>query len=120
METARENRMKFMILMAADPSWDELSEADQKRIISEHGRFEADLRAQGSYLSTGRFGPEPGMAVLQSPAGRTSIVSAPEPGRGAIGGFYLIDVKDMNQALEWASRCRFISGTNWVYPLWEE
>ena len=112
--------MKFMILMSADPSWDHLSEAEQARIIEEHRRFEADLRTVGGFVSSGRFGPGPGAAVLQVSDGRKSIVPTPEPGKGAIGGFYVIDVDDMSQALEWASRCRFIAGTNSVYPFWEE
>lgn len=112
--------MKFMILMSADPSWDHLSEAEQARIIEEHARFEADLRAAGDFVSSGRFGPGPGAAVLQGPDGRKSVVPTPEPGSGAIGGFYVVDVDDLSRALEWASRCRFIAGMNVVYPLWED
>jgi len=112
--------MKFMILMSADPSWDHLSEVEQARIIGEHERFEVDLRAAGGFVSSGRFGPGPGAAVRQGRDGGKSIVATPEPGEGMIGGFYVIDVADMNQALEWASRCRFIAGTNTVYRFWEE
>lgn len=112
--------MKFIILMSEDPSWDQLSETEQSQIIRDHGQFEEDLKAQGSYVSSARFGPDPGMALVQSADGIKSKTSAPRSGEGAIGGYYLIDVDSMEQALQWASRCRFITGTNWVYPIWEE
>jgi hypothetical protein len=113
-----EDSMKFMILMSEDPSWDLLSDAEQARIIADHEAFETDLRAAGSFVASGRFGPAPGMCVVQSADRTKRIVAAPDPGKGAIGGYYVIDVEDMARALEWASRCRFITGTNWVYPLW--
>lgn len=112
--------MRFIILMSADPSWDELSSAEQAQVLAAHERFEADLRAAGGYLGSERFGPDPGMSVVQSAVGSQSVTAAPEPGRGAIGGYYLIDAEDMDRALAWASRCRFIPGTNWVYPIRED
>ncbi len=111
--------MRFIILMSADPSWDGLSESDQSRIIEEHEIFEADLKARGSYISSARFGPDPGRAVVQSSTGHRSTTSGPAPGEGAIGGYYLIETDTMDEALAWASRCRFITGTNWVYPVWD-
>ncbi len=112
--------MQFIILMSEDPSWDALSTAEQSRIITAHEQFEADLQAQGSYVSSARFGPDAGMAVVRSANGNTSTAAGPESGHGAIGGYYLIDVADITAALDWAERCRFITGTNWVYPIWQD
>ena len=112
--------MKFMILMSADPSWEALSALEQTRVIQEHDRFEADLRAVGAFVSSGRFGPDPGLTLVQEADGSKRVIPAPDPGAGAIGGYYIVDVEDMNQALTWASRCRFIAGRNWIYPFWEE
>ena len=110
--------MHYMILMSADPSWDALSDAEQARIVEEHGAFEAALSEAGALISSARFGTT-GMAVVQAADGAQHRVPLPAPGAGAIGGYYLIDVDSLEVALDWAARCRFIAGTNWVYPMWE-
>ena len=111
--------MKFMILMSEDPSWDALTEEEQNLIIEEHDRFEADLNDSGSFISSCRFGPESGSAIHQSSSGEIGVIPNPASGEGSIGGYYLIDVASMEAALEWAKRCRFVTGTNWVYPVWK-
>ena len=111
--------MRFMILMSNDPSWDNLSEAEQHQIIAKHEQFETDLINSGSFISSARFGPDPGASIRQDPSGEQSETPNPDPGAAAIGGYYLIDVQDMTAALQWAARCRFIAGVNWVYPIWE-
>ena len=111
--------MKFMILMSEDPSWDQLSKDAQNHIIKDHDQFENDLKSSGSFISSARFGPEPGAAIVQNSSGEQIKSANPDPGAGAIGGYYLIDVEDTATALKWAARCRFIKGTNWVYPVWD-
>ncbi len=110
--------MKFMILMSEDPSWDDLSEEEQSQIIQDHEKFETDLKTQGCYIDSARFKPESGAAIEQLPTGEKNSVPAPVSGQGAIGGYYLIEAETLDQAMSWASRCRFITGTNWIYPLW--
>ena len=111
--------MKFMILMSDDPSWDALNDVEQARVIEAHTRFEADLHESGSFVSSARFGPGPGRAIVKAANGETSASANPAQGKGAVGGYYLVDVQDMDEALKWAERCRFIAGPNWVYPIWE-
>lgn len=111
--------MKYMILMSEDPGWDELSTEEQDAIIKEHNQFEADLNKQGSLVSSGRFDSSAGKSVEQDRTGEQSIQLCPASGEGAVGGYYLIEVESMDEALKWAARCRFITGTNWVYPLWD-
>ena len=111
--------MKFMILMSDDPSWDELTEAEQANIVEQHDAFETALQAAGALIDSARFGPDPGKAVLRRASGKRTTIANPRAGEGAIGGYYLIDVPTIDDAVDWAERCRFITGTNWVYPVWE-
>lgn len=111
--------MKFMILMSDDPSWDRLSEDEQNEVIAKHEQFEKDLESSGSFVASARFGPVSGAAISQNSTGEQTTIPNPLRGEGAIGGYYLIEVDGMETALDWASRCRFIEGANWVYPLWE-
>ncbi len=112
--------MRFMILMSDDPSWDALSSEAQAAVFAEHERFESELRASGAFVSSERFEPGTGGAVERDAHGATLRAANPEQGRGAIGGYYLVDVADLDAALGWAERGRFIAGTNWVYPVAEE
>lgn len=111
--------MQFMILMSEDPAWYELPEAEQTAITQAHSDFESALSAQRKYISSARFRADEGQSVHQNDDGIQDISEAPEAGSGALGGYYLIECDTMEEALHWAQRCRFVTGTNTVYPLWD-
>jgi hypothetical protein len=52
--------------------------------------------------------------------GKTQILNGPyAETREQLGGYYLIDVPDLDTALSWASRCPGAShGTMEVRPIW--
>ena len=52
--------------------------------------------------------------------GKTNVVNGPyAEAKEQLGGYYLIDVPDMDSALSWAARCPGASaGTVEVRPLW--
>lgn len=111
--------MRFMILMTEDPSWDDLDTAGQEEVIAAHEQFESDLKASGSYVDSARFNTAVALGVLQS-GGDKLEVPIPVSGKGSIGGYYLIEAGDLSEAMNWAKRCRFIAGYNWVYPVWTD
>lgn len=52
--------------------------------------------------------------------GKTNVVNGPyAEAKEQLGGYYIIDVPDMDSALSWASRCPSASsGTIEVRPIW--
>ena len=110
--------MQFIILMSEDPNWDELPGAEQSAIVQAHSDFESALSREGKFISSARFRADEGQCVQQNAEGIQQVSVAPEIGKGALGGYYCIECDTMEEALHWAQRCRFITGTNTVYPLW--
>ena len=91
--------MQFMIFMSEDPAWYELPEAEQTAITQAHSDFESALSTHGKFISSARFRADEGQCVHQHDDGIQDITEAPEAGRGAIGGYYLIECDTMEEAL---------------------
>ena len=103
--------MQYMLLLVGDEDADrELPEAEQIRIVEEHGAMSERMRAGGVHV----FG-----AALEASSTATTIDVA---GGGAItdgpfaetaehiGGVYFIEVDDLDQAIGWAKQIPVSSG----------
>ncbi|MGH7289863.1 MAG: YciI family protein [Myxococcota bacterium] len=112
--------MQFMILMGdGDGAWEALSPAEQARVIEGHGEFRRALEAEGKFVSSSRLAPRAqAKTVRRSKDGRFDVIDGPfAESKEALGGFYVIEAKDVMEAVEWAKRVRFLSGANEVRPL---
>jgi len=68
-----------------------------------------------------RLRPSTDATSVRVRAGKTEVLNGPyAETREQLGGFYLIDVPDLDAALSWAARCPTSSyGTIEVRPIWE-
>jgi len=112
--------MKFLISMAdVEDEWNTLSREEQERVSRCHDEFQ---RALGERY-VGCWGVRPSgeaTTVRLRTDGRYDVVpglmsSTKEP----MGGFYIIDVESLEEAVEWAKRGRFRPGPNEVRALRE-
>jgi hypothetical protein len=90
--------------------------------LAEHGAFTRMLRDEGIAYS-GEAVRDSGSAVTLRRAGDGDALTATEgpfaPGQPAqLAGFYVIDVKDLDEAVEIARRCPTGVATE-VRPIWE-
>lgn len=114
--------MKFMILMSdLEGVWDALSEAEQDRVVKEHGEFERALRAEAKFVCSYRLAhPPEARTVRLGAGGQIQRQAGPfTSGHESLGGVYVIEAESMDEALQWAERSRFIPGANEVRPLYE-
>jgi hypothetical protein len=114
--------MRFIILMGDGAgSWEELTPAEQARVIERHGEFRRALEAEGKFVSSNRLAPSAqAKTVRLSKDGRLTVTDGPfAETKEALGGFYVIEAKDQAEAVEWAKSCRFIAGSTEVRPLFE-
>jgi len=79
---------------------------DLARIMADLDAIEADLRAQGSWVFSGGLHPPHATTVVQARADADSLVSDGPylEGREHVGGFTVVDVPDLDEALRWADR----------------
>ena len=113
---------KYLILMTNDDAaWKRLSPERQQKVMEGHAAFHAALEAEHKLVLSHRLRTtEEARAVTRSgDATFTTTTGGYLEGGRSIGGFYLIEAESMEEALDWAKRCRFIDGRNIVHEVWE-
>jgi hypothetical protein len=112
--------MRYALLVCVEESR-ELSEADSERQYAEFMAFQDEMEARGVLVARERLRPTPlattvrvrdaGLVVADGPFAET---------KEQIAGFYIIDCKDLDEAIEIASRNPGARhGTIEVRPVWE-
>jgi hypothetical protein len=113
--------MKYMLMLFYDEAaWDAMSEQETTRAIGAYAAYTSALREAGAYAGGDRLGPSTSATTVKVGSdGKTAVLDGPYPEtKEQLGGYYLIDVPDMDAALAWAARCPTAShGTVEVRPL---
>jgi hypothetical protein len=110
--------MKFMITFYhVDGAWDALTPGDQE----EHSRWLADIaQALKDEQQTEMVFFMPGVArhVSQDASGKkSSHRGALNPVGQQAGGYFIVDVGSVEEAVEWADRTRFMVGSNEIQQI---
>lgn len=96
--------MRFMMFMypeIADEDWSPSAED-----VAEMTRYNEELRKAGMLLSLdGLRPPSEGVRVKFDSSGGRSVTDGPfTEAREVVGGYWLIEARDQDEAVEWASR----------------
>jgi hypothetical protein len=76
------------------------------RVMEEYNTFTRDLNEAGVNKGGEALQPNPTATSVRVRDGRTVTTDGPfAETKEGLGGFYLIDVKDLDEALAWAARC---------------
>lgn len=111
--------MKYMLILWDSVTyWDEKGEEEQAADVEEHIGFSRWLREQGMFVAgEGLLGPATATTVRKQ-GGETVISDGPYLDLNeTLGGFYVIDVPNLETALEVAGRCP-VSALE-LRPVWE-
>ena len=78
------------------------------------------LRNAGALVGSNRLQPSSTATTVRIADGKSQVLDGPySDSKEQLGGYYLIDVPDLDAALSWAARCPGAShGTVEVRPLW--
>jgi hypothetical protein len=114
--------MRYMLLISDNEAeFDRLPEQELAQIMSDYGKFTAALQAAGAYVGGNRLRPVATAKSVRVREGRTLLTDGPfAETKEQLGGYYLIDVKDLDEALQWAAKipsARY--GTIEVRAIWE-
>lgn len=95
--------MKYMLLVYLDEN--SLSEEERNHCYVESAELACDLSAQGKYISAGPLHPTITATSLRVRDGRRLVTDGPfAETREQLGGYYLIDANDLDEALKIAER----------------
>ena len=114
--------MKYLLLIYdREQDWNNLSEADQAAIYAEYMKFSQDIRESGNFVTGAQLHPVESATSVRVRNDEQLVTDGPfAETHEQLGGFYLIEAKDLDEATALAARipsARF--GTVEVRPLVE-
>lgn len=113
--------MEYMLLIYSDPTgFAALSAPQAAEAMAAYGAYGEALQKAGILRSASRLRPAAMSTTVRLKSGKTEVLNGPyAETREQLGGYYLIDVPDLDAALSWAARCPGAShGVVEVRPLW--
>ena len=97
--------MRFMILVKADKTTEAGVLPDEK-LLTEMGKYNEELVKAGVLLAAEGLHPSSKGARVKFSGGNRTVVDAPfAEAKELIAGFWLIQVKSKEEAIEWVKRC---------------
>jgi len=110
-----------MLLICRDePVWDKLSLAERQKIYADTVKIQEELEARGQYLDGHPLYPSSSATSVRVRDGKRLVTDGPfAETREQLGGYYLIDAKNLDEATAIAARipgARF--GCVEVRPIW--
>lgn len=95
--------MKYMLLVYLDEH--ALSEAEREHCYVESAQLTQDLNASGNYIYAGPLQPTSTATSLRMREGRRIVTDGPfAETREQLGGYYLIEARDLEEAMGIAER----------------
>jgi len=111
--------MKYMLLIYNDEQ--ALSEADRKDCYAESTQLAHDIKSKGQYLAANPLHPTSMATSVRVRNGKRLVTDGPfAETREQLGGYFLIDAKDLDEAIAVAARIPMArKGTVEVRPVIE-
>ncbi|CDN50786.1 YciI family protein [Neorhizobium galegae] len=111
--------MKYMLMIYRDEAWfaaDAKSGAHSAPYIA----YAEALKKSGALVGGDRLQVSETASTVRVTGNKTEVLDGPYADtKEQLGGFYIIDVPDLDAALEWAAKCPgAINGAIEVRPMW--
>ncbi|MGH2661946.1 MAG: YciI family protein [Actinomycetota bacterium] len=100
--------MKYAILIYGDESLGEQASPEEtKQVTDAWWAYEGELqKSEGTRLAGEALQPTATATTVRTRDGKTTTTDGPfAETKEQLGGFYLIEAKDLDEALEWAVKC---------------
>jgi hypothetical protein len=113
--------MQYLLMVYVNEAgWPKMSKAEQEQGIAAYGAYTEALNKAGVLKSSNRLQPVSAATTVRLANGKPQVLDGPYvDSKEQIGGYYLIDVTDLDAAISWASRCPGAShGVIEVRPIW--
>jgi hypothetical protein len=98
--------MKYLCLIYDDESrWATMSKEEADAMMGEYFAFTEGIRKSGHYLAGEALKPVQTATSVRVRNGRTTTTDGPfAETKEQLGGFYMVDARDLNEAIQIASR----------------
>jgi hypothetical protein len=100
-----EAHVKYLLLIYLDESWGQLSLAERQRIYGEQMQLTHQLTSSGQYLAGAPLHPPSSAISVRVRDGKRLLTDGPfAETREQLGGYMLIDVETVDEAIAIAAR----------------
>lgn len=83
----------------------DFSSDDAQRQVAQVSQFNTELEAAGAWVFAGGLQPASSATVLRADGDEVSMIDGPyAESKEQMGGFWIIEVPDLDAALDWARR----------------
>jgi hypothetical protein len=97
--------MKYLCLICAEKVMEQMSEADAEQHFEEYADFTKSIRQSGHFIGCNRLQPPQAATTIRVRSGRVSTTDGPyAETKEQLGGYYVIEARDLNEAIQVASR----------------
>ena len=113
--------MQYLLLIYGnEAAMEAATEANSGKMLAAYGAYSEAMVKAGVMVGGNRLRPTSTATTVRAPGGKTQVLDGPyAETKEQLGGYYLIDVPDLDAALSWAARCPgAASGTIEVRPIW--
>jgi hypothetical protein len=110
----------LLMLYSEEGAWDKLSKEQQTQGLAAYRAYTEALQKAGVLKNSNRLQPASAATTVRLTNGKSQVLDGPYvESKEQIGGYYLIDVPDLDAAISWAARCPGAGhGTVEVRPVW--
>ena len=99
--------MKYMLMIYGnEAAMAAARKADIDQMMGAYGAYTDALKKAGAYIAGDPLQPSGTATTVRIANGKSQVLNGPyAETKEQLGGYYLIDVADLDAALTWAARC---------------
>jgi len=110
----------LMLIYDEEKTWARMSEAEIGAAMAKWGEFHGAIDAAGIVQDSARLRPVATATTVRVKKGDRMTTDGPfAETKEQLGGFYLIDVPNLDAAIDWAKKVPIPEGSVEVRPVWE-
>ncbi|HUZ15155.1 MAG TPA: YciI family protein [Gaiellaceae bacterium] len=98
--------MQYLLLISdKEDVWATMPEDERNAVFAEYGTYTTELASRGILVGANQLQPSDTATVVSVRDGETITTDGPyAETKEVLGGYYLIDVETLDEALEWAAK----------------
>jgi len=99
--------MKYILMdYVGESGWPELPDAEKQHWLGAYMAYVEAMRSAGVLHNSTGLQPSVTATTVRTVNGKTQVLDGPYADtKEQLGGFHVIDVPDLDAALQWAARC---------------
>jgi hypothetical protein len=114
--------MQYLLMTyVQEDGWSKLTKAQQEQGTAAYMAYTEALNKAGALRSSNRLQGSSSATTVRLADGKPQVLDGPyADSKEQLGGYFIIDVADLDAAIAWAARCPAVGhGVVEVRPIWD-